>query len=140
MFRKYITSRALVPVLLCFQIIPLVAFPFETYSVKTQEWWLPLLLALLTTISLVQIILRRSIASWPWYLLSFSQGFNIISRLMMLLPHSTRSVDGGGQAMNGAYVAVAFATMLFSAFEIWYGELPEVRQKYAARSAKKAAA
>lgn len=138
MFRKYITSRALVPVILVLQILPLLIFPAETYSIKTQEWWLPLLLAVLTIISLVQLIVRRSTALWPWYLLSFSQGFNIISRLMMLLPHSTRSVDGGGQAANGAYIAVAFAAMLFSAFEIWYGELPEVRQKFAARAARKA--
>jgi hypothetical protein len=139
MFRKYITSRILVPVLLCLQILPLVAFPLDTYNTKTQEWWLPVLLALLTILSLAQILIRRSAAPWPWYLLSFSQGFNIISRLMMLLPHSTKSVDGG-LAANTTYIIVAFATMLFSAFEIWYGELPEVRQKYAFKGASKAAA
>ena len=140
MFRKYITSRMLIPVFLCLQIIPLVVFPFETYSIKTQEWWLPILLALLTIISLVQIFFRHSTASWPWYLLSFSQGFNIISRLLMLLPHSTKNVDGGGLEANMTYILVAFAAMLFSAFEIWYSELPEVRQKFAARSAAKAVA
>jgi hypothetical protein len=140
MFRKYITSRVMIPVLLCLQIAPLVVFPLETYSVKTQEWWLPLLLALLTVISLIQILVRHSLAPWPWYLLSFSQGFNIISRIMTLMPHSTKSVEGGGLAMNTPYVAVAFATMLLSAFSIWYVELPEVRQRYAAKSAKKAAA
>jgi hypothetical protein len=139
MFRKYITSRALVPAILCLQVLPLLVFPLEVYSVQTQEWWLPLLLALLTIISLVQIIFRRSTAPWPWYLMSFSQGFNIISRLMTLLPHSTRNVDGG-VGINSAYVAVAFATMAFSAFEIWYSELPEVRQRYAARGARKLAA
>jgi hypothetical protein len=140
MFRKHITSRAMVPVMLCLQILPLAIFPVDTYSIKTQEWWLPLLLALLTVISLVQLIVRHSTALWPWYLMSFSQGFNIISRLMMLLPHSTQSVDGGGLAANGVYIAVAFATMLFSAFEIWYGELPEVRRKFAARVVAKAEA
>jgi hypothetical protein len=138
MFRKYITSRFMIPVLLCLQIVPLVIFPLSTYTLKTQEWWLPILLALLTIISLVQLLLRRSVAAWPWYLLSFSQGFNIISRMMMLLPHATRSAEGGVQVANGEYIIVAFAAMLFSGFEIWYGELPELRQKLAARSIGKA--
>jgi hypothetical protein len=53
---------------------------------------------------------------------------------MMLFPHATRSGEGGAQVTNGGYLIIAFAAMLFSAFEIWYGELPEVRQKLAARS------
>jgi hypothetical protein len=140
MFRKYITSRIMVPVFLCLQIIPHLVFPLETYSVKTQEWWLPLLLALLTIISLVQLFFHHNMSAWPWYLLSFSQGFNIISRVMMLLPHSTKGVDGGGLVANTTYIVVAFASMLFSAFEIWYSELPEVRQKFTMKSAGKAAA
>jgi hypothetical protein len=140
MFRKYITSRIMIPVLLCLQIIPLVLFPMNIYTIKTQEWWLPVLLALLTIISLVQILLRRSTAPWPWYLLSFSQGLNIISRMMTLLPHAAQSGEGGGQVINATYVLVAAVTMLFSGFEIWYSELPEVRQKLAARSIGKAAA
>jgi hypothetical protein len=135
MFRKYITSRFMIPVLLCLQIVPLVVFPLSSYTLKTQEWWLPVLLALLTIISLVQIFMRRSPAPWPWYLLSFSQGFNIISRIMMLLPHATQSGEGGAQVANGTYII-----MVFSGFEIWYGELPEVRQRLSARSAVKAAA
>ena len=129
MFRKLLTSRGMIPLLLCLQVVPLVVFPASAYSFKTQEWWLPLLLTILTLISLVQVLIRRSIAAWPWYLLAFSQGFNIISRIMMLLPHATVSVEGGGQAANGEYIAIAFAAMLFSAFEIWYCELPELRQK-----------
>jgi hypothetical protein len=129
MFRKLLTSRGMIPLLLCLQVLPLVVFPSSAYSLKSQEWWLPLLLTILTLISLVQVLIRRSIAAWPWYLLAFSQGFNIISRIMMLLPHATITVEGGGQAADGAYIAIAFAAMLFSAFEIWYSELPEVRQK-----------
>jgi len=130
----------MIPALLCFQVVPLVLFPFETYSINTQEWWLPVLLAVLAIVSLVQILGRHSIAPWPWYLMAFAQGFNIISRLMMLLPHSTVGVEGGGLAFNAPYVIVAFATMLLSAFEIWYCELPEVRQRYAPHSSAKAAA
>jgi hypothetical protein len=134
MFRKYITGKVMIPVILCLQIFPLVVFPPSSYALTTQEWWLPVLLTLLTVISLVQLLLRRSPAAWPWYLLSFSQGFNIISRIMMLLPHATRSLDNGDQTANVGYLVVAFATMLFSGFEIWYCDLPEVRQKILAGS------
>ena len=128
----------MIPIMLCLQILPLVVFPLSSFKLTSQEWWLPALLTLLTIISLVQLLLRQSMAMWPWYLLSFSQGFNIISRMLMLLPHATSSVDGGGQVANVDYLVIAFATMLFSAFEIWYCDLPEVRQKVASRSATKA--
>lgn len=124
----------MIPVILCLQIVPLAIFPLNTFRLTTQEWWLPAFLALLSVISLIQILIRHELAAWPWYLLSFSQGLNIISRIMMLFPHATRSGEGGAQVTNGGYLIIAFAAMLFSAFEIWYGELPEVRQKLAARS------
>jgi hypothetical protein len=114
-------------------------FPPSSYSITTQEWWLPAFLTLLTVISLVKILLRHDIASWPWYLLSFSQGFNIISRMMMLMPHATSySSASGAMAADVGYIIISFATMLFSGFEIWYNDLPEVRQKLAARIPVKA--
>lgn len=125
--RKVLSMRGLVPVIMCFQVVPLLAFPLSSYSVKTQEWWLPVLLTFLVVISIVQILIRKSQASWPWYLISFAQGVNIISRLMMLLPHTTVN-NAGTQEFNTAYFLVAVAAMLLSAFEIWYNELPEVRR------------
>jgi len=132
-----ITTRVMIPVLLVLQVLPLIVFPIKSYSLSSQEWWLPVFLALLTIISLVQILLRRDLAPWPWYLLSFSQGLNIISRIMMLMPHATITVQGGAQVANGGYLVIAFAAILLSAFEIWYAELPEVRQKLASRSLAK---
>ncbi len=129
MFRKVISSRFAVPVLLCFQVIPLIIFPIKSYSLSSQEWWLPLVLTLLAIIALVQLLVRRNHAAWPWYLLSFAQGFNIISRLMMVMPHATSTAQGGGVVVNSTYLAVAFVAMLLSAFEIWYCELPEVRKR-----------
>ena len=125
--RKVLSLRGLIPVIMCFQVVPLLAFPPSSYSVKSQEWWLPVLLTFLVVISLVQILIRKSQASWPWYLVSFAQGVNIISRLMMLLPHTTVN-NAGTQEFNTAYFLVAVAAMLLSAFEIWYNELPEVRR------------
>jgi hypothetical protein len=138
MFRKFITARAMIPVVLCLQAVPLVIFPLSTYKLTSQEWWLPAFLCLLMIISLVQILLRREIAPWPWYLLSFAQGFNIISRIMMLFAHATITQEGGALYANVPYIAIAFVAMILSAFEIWYCELPEVRQRLASRIPAKA--
>jgi hypothetical protein len=125
--RKVLSLRRLIPIVMCFQIVPLLAFPVSSYSIKSQEWWLPVLLTFLVAIALVQILMRRTQAAWPWYLVSFAQGVNIISRLMMLLPHTTVN-NQGTQQFNTVYFIVAVAAMLLSAFEIWYNELPEVRR------------
>jgi hypothetical protein len=135
MLRKFITGRVMIPIILCLQILPLLLFPASSFSITSQELWLPLLLSLLTVIALVQLLLRKNLAAWPWYLLAFSQGFNIISRMMTLFPHATVSGQDGELQANGSYVLVAIVAMLLSAFEIWYGDLPEVRQKLASRSA-----
>jgi hypothetical protein len=137
MFRKIITSRIMVPVLLAFQVVPLIIFPLKSYSLSSQEWWLPMVLTLLALIALVQVLARHNHAPWPWYLLSFAQGFNIISRLMMVMPHATSAAKGGGVIVNGDYLVVAFVSMLLSAFEIWYCELPEVHQRVLSKNLTK---
>jgi len=125
--RKVLSLRGLIPVIMCFQVVPLLLFPPSSYSVKTQEWWLPVLLTFLVIVALVQILIRKSHTAWPWYLVSFAQGINIISRLMMLLPHATVNNEGT-QRFNASYFLIAVLAMLLSAFEIWYNELPEVRR------------
>jgi hypothetical protein len=125
--RKFLSLRGVIPIMLCFQVVPLLMFPPSSYSVNSQEWWLPALLSFLVIIALVQILVRRSQASWPWYLVSFAQGVNIISRIMMLLPHTTVNNEGN-QVFNTSYFVVAVVSMLLSAFEIWYNDLPEVRR------------
>ena len=127
MFRKILSAKRMIPVVLCLQVIPLLLLEPSYYSLSSQEWWLPALLTVLVIISLVQLLIRKSQVSWPWYLVSFAQGFNIISRLMMLLPHATKNNEGV-QYFNSAYVIIAVVAMLLSAFEIWYNELPEVRR------------
>ncbi len=128
MLRKLLSNRIAVYVILCIQIVPLLIFPASSYSPKSQEWWLPVLLSFLVVLSLVQLVFRKSQASWPWYLLSFSQGFNIISRLMMILPHATQNAEGV-QVFNSSYVILTAIAMVLSAFQIWYCELPEVRNR-----------
>jgi hypothetical protein len=123
--RKFLTSRATVSVMMILQFIPMVLFPPESFSPTTQEWWLPVVLAVLTIISIVQIF-RHSVSVWPWNLISFSQGFNIISRLMMILPHATYNLNGN-QYFNTTYVILSLLSMGLSVFLLWYTELPEVR-------------
>jgi hypothetical protein len=115
--RKILVTPNMTVILLWLQFVPLILFPLSSYNVTTQEWWLPAMLVVLALVGTVQLVVRRSLAPWPWYLISFSQGFNIISRLMMVMP----------QVFNGLYVTLSVISMLASAFYLWYTELPEVR-------------
>jgi hypothetical protein len=128
MLRKALSAKGVIPVMLCLQVIPLLIFPLSSWSLSTQEWWLPVILTLCVVIALVQLLARKTKAMWPWYLATFAQGVNIISRLMMLLPHATRNHEGT-QVFNADYFVIAVVAMLLSAFLIWYTELPEVRRK-----------
>jgi hypothetical protein len=116
----------MITAILVIQLISLILFPAESFSPTTQEWWLPVLLAVMVIIADVELIVRRSSAAWPWYLMSFAQGFNIISRLMMLWPHATIAV-GKEFALNLPYFILTALSLAFSAFMLWYMELPEIR-------------
>lgn len=123
MLRQSLVKPNSIKLFLILQFIPLVLFPPESF--KTQEWWLPVMLAVLVVIAVIQLF-RHSLAVWPWYLISFAQGFNIISRLMMIMPHVTRN-DNGAQVFNTPYVVLTLVSLVFSGFLLWYTELPEVR-------------
>jgi hypothetical protein len=124
--RQSLVKSNFIILLLVLQFVPLVLFPPESFASTTQEWWLPVLLAAMTIVAIFQLVVRRSVVMWPWYLVSFAQGFNIISRLLMIMPHATRN-EGGAQVFNTGYVILSFISMLLSAFFLWYTELPEVR-------------
>jgi hypothetical protein len=129
--RRSFANRGVIIVLLIAQIIPLLLFPPESFAPTTQEWWLPMLLVVLVLAADAQLIFRRSHSTWPWYLISFGHGFNIISRLMMIWPHATVNVNGASAA-NVLYLALTLLAMLGSAFMLWAMELPEVRMTLAA--------
>ena len=131
MLRKALSGSRLVPVLMCLQVVPLLLLPGESWSLKTQEWWLPLLLTVLVVVALVQLLVRRTRSPAPWYILAFAQGFSIISRVMMLLPH-TMVAEGKAQRFDLPYVLLAVASIGLSWFWIWYCDLPEVRSRVSA--------
>jgi hypothetical protein len=126
MNRRAVTSPGAIRGILLLQFVPLVLFPPESFSVRSQEWWLPVLLAAMVMTAVVQLLARRSSAVWPWHLMIFAQGFNIISRLMMVWSHTTIMV-GAATVFNLPYVALTSLAMGASAFLLWYFELPEVR-------------
>jgi hypothetical protein len=131
MLRKMLSGPRVVTVLMCLQVIPLLMLPGESWSLKTQEWWLPVLLSTLVVVALVQLLIRRTRSQAPWYILSFAQGFSIISRLMMLLPHATVT-SGNVQRFDFLYVLLAIASICLSWFWIWYCDLHEVRSRVSA--------
>lgn len=126
MITPALTNRSTIIVVLILQVIPLLLFPIQSYSTTTQEWWLPAVLALLVVIADIQIIVRHRVEAWPWYLMSFAQGFNIISRLLMLWPNSTHNVAGVATA-NIPYIVLTLLAMALSVFMLWYVEQPDVR-------------
>ncbi len=126
MSRRALTSPAAIATLLLLQFVPLILFPASSFGPTTQEWWLPVLLAFMVLLADFDLIVRRSERPWPWKLMSFSQGFNIISRLMMVWPHATVKVGNAWVADTNYLVATALSIAL-SAFVLWYVELPEVR-------------
>jgi hypothetical protein len=126
MTRQKLVSPSAIKTILFLQFIPLVLFPPASFKLSSQEWWLPVLLALMVLVAVIQIVFQKSRAMWPWYLISFAQGFNIISRLMMLMPHATTGV-GEDYVFNTLYVLLTTLSMLCSAFLLWYTEWPEVR-------------
>jgi len=131
MLRKALSGPRTVIVLMCLQVVPLLLLPGESWSIKTQEWWLPLLLTVLIAVALVQLLIRRTRSAAPWYILSFAQGFSVISRLMMLLPH-TMVAQGSSWRFDGPYVVLAVVSICLSWFWIWYCDLPEVRNRVSA--------
>ncbi len=124
--RQTITRRPFITAFLILQLVPLILFPLSSFSSDSQEWWLPFLLALMVIIADIELFFQRKDVMWPWYLISFAQGFNIISRLMLLMPHATVIVHGV-QALNTPYLLFNFVSIIMSAFLLWYVELPDVR-------------
>ena len=138
MARKRIAAPILVWVLLLVQFIPLVLFPPKSFSPTSQEWWLPALCALLALVAALQLLIRRTAQLWPWYVLSFAHGINIISRLMMLMPRSALNLKGR-VVVNGLYLLLTVLAMLVSAFFLWYYEQHEVRMTFLKKQEAKAA-
>jgi len=127
-------AKALVWVLCLLQFPTFLLFPASSFSPTSQEWWLPVLCLVLALVGTLQLMIRHSPQAWPWYVISFAHGINIISRLMLFLPRATMRVQGDLR-LNTLYVILAVVSMLISAFYLWYLERYEVRNAFLRRSA-----
>ena len=134
MSKKAATSPIFVWAVCILQFIPLMLFPPQTYSPASQEWWLPVLCSLMALFGILQLMIGRSVQLWPWYILSFAHGVNIISRLMLFLPRATRNVKGTLR-LNMLYLLLSALAMLLSAFLLWYFEQHEVRITFLSKKA-----
>jgi hypothetical protein len=108
--------------LLVLQFIPLLLNTPSVFVLTSQEWWLPALLVLMSLVGTIQVFCHK-VAPWSLSLISFAHGFNIISRLMILLPKST-----SGASFDGLYFSLTLVAMLISTFMLWLLELPQARQ------------
>jgi hypothetical protein len=126
MQRRALFRPGVIILFMVLQFVPLLLFPASSFQPTTQEWWLPVMLAILALVSVIQLVVRRSPAAWPWYLIAFAQGFNIISRVMMLWSHAVVAVEGTDH-VNWSYIVMTFLAIGMSTFLLWYFEKPEVR-------------
>jgi hypothetical protein len=131
--KKAILSHGLIIPILILQLIPLVLYPAESFSLTTQEWWLPVLLAFLTILGTFELLVRHNPETWPWYLIAFAQGFNIISRLLMFMPRTIMNIDGV-QFFNYTYISLSIVAIGLSWFLLWYLEQPEIRMGVLSKS------
>ncbi len=121
-----LTSRTAIFAILILQFIPLILMPPSSFKATNQEWWLPALLMVLSAIAVVRLFTGKNETGWPWDLISFSHGFNIISRLMLVMPHSMIIVNGK-DAFNTPYVMLSIISIIASALMLLYIALPQVR-------------
>ena len=125
MQRRPIAARKIIVAMLTTQVVPLLMFPPESFSTNSQEWWLPVLLVVMIAAAVLELLVRGGRTLWPWHLMIFAQGFNIISRIMMMWAHATVT-SGGATVLNVPYLALTLIAMTWSAFLLWYWELPDV--------------
>jgi hypothetical protein len=127
MRRTFLYQPPGIILILLLQIIPLLLFPPSVYVATSQVWWLPALLVILILIADFQIIVRRSTSVNPWLLIGFAQGFNIISRLMMVWPNATVTTEAG-TAANWPYLILTIISMAASGWLLVYTEKPAIRE------------
>ncbi len=137
MLRKYLLRPTVARLIIILQVLPVIALRPGGYAVSSQEWWLPALLAVLAVVSAVRVLAGGTSAPWPWSLFSFSQGFSIISKLMMFMPHASVTV-AGARRLDVTHVVISIVSMAASAFVIWYCEQPQVRNLLAAAAPARA--
>ncbi len=58
--RKPLATRPAITTILIAQFVPLLLFPADSFASTSQEWWLPVLLAVMVLVADVELIVRRT--------------------------------------------------------------------------------
>lgn len=124
---RTITSRGFIILVLILQFVPLVLYPPDLLARFSEGTWLGLSVAVMALIAVIGLLSGRVQSLWPWYLLSFCHGFNIIGRLMLVWPAATSDSSG----TNTLYLIITIVAILLSLAFLWYNELPDVRTRLA---------
>jgi hypothetical protein len=127
MGRSFLSRPVTIIVILLLQLIPLILFPIGVFQATSQVWWLPAILVICVLVADFQLIIRRSASVNPWLLIGFAQGFNVISRLMMVWPNATLTT-AAGTAVNWVYVILTIISIVASWWLLIYTEKPEIRE------------
>lgn len=127
MRRSVLSQPLAIIIILLLQIIPLLMFPPDVFVPTSQVWWLPAILVICVLVANFQIIVRRSHSVNPWLLIGFAQGFNVISRLMMVWPNATVTTEAG-VAVDWVYVILTIISIAVSWWLLIYTEKPEIRE------------
>jgi hypothetical protein len=127
MRRSFLTQPFAIIAILLLQIIPILLFPTYVFTPTSQVWWLPAILVICVLVADFQLIVRRSPSVNPWLLIGFAQGFNIISRLMMVWPNATVTSETG-TAVNWIYLILTVISIVVSWWLLIYTEKPEIRE------------
>jgi hypothetical protein len=127
MQRPPLYSRLAINLILILQVIPLLLFPTEVYAPDSQQWWLPAMLTVMAIVAVVNVFIRGGSRLWPWLLIAFVQGINIISRLMLVWPQGS-TATGGVTTLDVPYIVTTIVALLLSFFMLWYTEKPAVRE------------
>jgi hypothetical protein len=126
MQQRLLFRPGIIIAVLVLQLIPLLLYPLDVYAPGSQQWWLPAMLTIMVLIADADVIARRGATLWPWVLIIFAQGLNVISRLMLIWPQGAKVVLNT-TVLDWPYIVATFAAIALSAFLLWYCELPEVR-------------
>lgn len=124
---RTITTRGFIILVLILQFVPLVLYPPDLLARFSEGIWLGFSLAVMALVAVGGLLSGRVRTLWPWYLLGFCHGFNVIGRLMLVWPAAT----GPSSAANVLYLVVTAVACLLSVAFLWYNELPDVRTRLA---------
>ncbi len=110
-------KKFLFPIIIL-QIIPIIIFPLKTIASA---------ISIFGFVALVFVLLGYGLwrgRSWALSMSIFIQGFNIITRLMMLFPHAIHK-DGSGWDVS--YLIMAIISMAISGWFLVRLDKPDVR-------------